>query len=534
MSITLPESDISAAPARPRPFPATSAADGAVGTDPSGAGLAELRRVSGTARVFVSMPWVEGVTPRILHDPERSRAYCGGEALERREGCFAVDEVGLATVDHGVLYGDAAFEGVLIAHGRIFTWREHLARMHQSCARLGISIPYDGVDLTRRLIDAVRQTGVADDERGYIRLVVSRGLGDLGVSPKKCVGSTVYAVCAKIQLYPEAAYRAGIGLSVARQVRRAMPQTLDPRVKSCNYLNNIRALLETLHEGTLETMMLTPDGYVAEATADNLFLVLREPGWEQDPSRVRVVTPSPDYCLNGITRALLMRAAREAGHRVEESATMLPGDWAGPDREAFLTGTGAGVMPVTSVGGVPVGDGRAGPVTQALRERFLRYLSDPALSIPLHATDEEIEAYLADEERPASIPAAPFLPAYDGNGGRAGENFVTELFRKVDARDWDALATSFAPDVVYERPGYEPLMGRERVMRFYREERVIASGQHSLERVVLDEGGGACWGRYVGVHRDGSPIDERFADVYTVDAEGRITTRRSYFYRPAI
>lgn len=406
MSIAVPDLALSRSPARPRPFPATG-----MDADPSGAALAELRRVSATARVFASMPCVDGVTPRILRDPERSRAHPTAEPLERREGCFRLDEIGLAAVDHGVLYGDAAFEGVLIAHGRVFTWREHLTRLHRSCARLGIPIPYDGVDLTRRLVDAVRETGVGEHERGYIRLVVSRGLGDLGISPLKCLGSTVYAVCARIQLYPEAAYQAGIGLSVARAVRRAMPETLDPRVKSCNYLNNIRALLETLGDGTLETMMLTPGGYVAEATADNLFLVIREPGWERDPGRVRVVTPSPDYCLNGITRALLMRASREAGHRVEESATLLPGDWAGPDREAFLTGTGAGVMPVTSVGGVPVGDGAAGPVTQALRERFLGYLADPALGLPLHATDDEIEAYLADEEHAAAaIPAAPFLP----------------------------------------------------------------------------------------------------------------------------
>lgn len=517
-------------PARARPFPATG-----IDVDPSGAALAELRRVSGTARLFASMPWVEGVTPRVLRDPERSRAYPTAEPLERREGCFALDEIGLASVDHGVLYGDAAFEGVLIAHGRVFTWREHLARLHRSCARLGISIPYDGVDLTRRLVDAVRQTGVARHERGYIRLVVGRGLGDLGVSPAKCVGSTVYAVCAKIQLYPEAAYRAGIGLSVAREVRRAMPQTLDPRVKSCNYLNNIRALLETQGERTLETMMLTPDGYVAEATADNLFLVLREPGWERDPARVRVVTPSPDYCLNGITRALLMRAAREAGHRVEESATLLPGDWAGPEREAFLTGTGAGVMPVTSVGGMPVGDGLAGPVTQALRERFLGYLADPALSVSLDATDDEIEAYLAEEARPAeAIPAAPFLPPFAGAENGASVDFVTELFRKIDARDWEDLGTAFAEDVVYERPGYETLVGRERVVRFYAQERVVAGGSHQLERIILEPGGGACWGRFTGVHRDGSAIDERFADFYTVDAEGRIRTRRSFFYRPAI
>lgn len=114
------------------------------------------------------------------------------------------------------------------------------------------------------------------------------------------------------------------------------------------------------------------------------------------------------------------------------------------------------------------------------------------------------------------------------------ENFVVELFRKIDARDWEALPSSFADDVVYERPGYPPLVGREAVMRFYRHERVIADGEHQLERVVLDDGGGACWGRLVGVHRDGSPLDERFADVYTLDEQGRIKTRRSYFFRPAI
>jgi branched-chain amino acid aminotransferase len=384
------ETPAPAAPAPHRPFAATENHVSA-----SEVGLAELRRISRTARVFVSMPFVEGVTPRVLRDPDRSRAHPTSEPLERREGCFAVDEIGLPVLDHGVLYGDAAFEGVLAAHGRLFTWREHLARLHQSCERLGISVPYDGVDLTRRLLDAVRETGVGPHERGYVRLVVTRGLGDLGVSPTRCVGSTVYAVCARIQLYPEEAYQRGIGLSVARRVRRPMADTLDPQVKSCNYLNNIRALLETLSEKSLETMMLTPDGFVAEATADNLFLVIREAGWETDPRRVRVVTPSPEYCLNGITRALLMRAARDAGYRVEESATMLPGDWAGPEREGFLTGTGAGVMPVTSVAGVPVGDGTAGPVTHALRQRFLAYMADPALSVSLDATDDEIETYLS-------------------------------------------------------------------------------------------------------------------------------------------
>lgn len=358
--------------------------------------------MSERARVFVSMPYLAGITPRVLADPSRSWQHPTTEPLERREGVFALDEIGLPLLDHGLLYGDAVFEGVLVAHGRLFTWKEHLQRLHDSADRLGIVLPHDGADLTRRLLGTVRRTGLAEDERGYIRLVATRGIGDLGIYPPKCVGSTVYAICSKIQLYPEAAYRRGISLSVAREVRRPGAETLDPGVKSCNYLNNIRALLETLDEGCLETVMLTREGFVAEATADNLFLVLREEGWEEDPARVRVITPSSAYCLDGITRRLLMRAGREAGYRVEESATLLPGDWAGPEREGFLTGTGAGVMPVIGIGGLPVGDGASGPVTHLLRERFFRYLADPAMGISLDASDEEINAYLAGS--PASSP----------------------------------------------------------------------------------------------------------------------------------
>jgi branched-chain amino acid aminotransferase len=298
-------------------------------------------------------------------------------------------------MDHGVLYGDAVFEGLLVAHGRVFTWREHLERLHASASRLGIDIPVDDAHLTRCLLAAVRATGVSADERGYVRLVVTRGLGDLGIAPSKCVGSTIYAICGTIRMYPEAAYRTGMGIAVAREVRRPLADTLDPRVKSCNYLNNIRALVETAAEGCNETLMLSPAGFVAEATADNLFLIVKEEGWEADPARVRVITPSPEYCLNGITRALMMRAAREVGHRVEESATMLPADFTQAGREAFLTGTGAGVMPVVAVSGAPVGDGTSGAVTHALRARFAEYLADPALGLALAAADDEIEAYLA-------------------------------------------------------------------------------------------------------------------------------------------
>jgi ketosteroid isomerase-like protein len=114
------------------------------------------------------------------------------------------------------------------------------------------------------------------------------------------------------------------------------------------------------------------------------------------------------------------------------------------------------------------------------------------------------------------------------------QNFVTEMFRKIDSRDWEALPSSFADDAVYERPGYAPLQGIDRIMKFYREERVIASGEHRLERVVIGDAAGASWGRFVGLHKNGSALDEAFADVYILNDQGKIKTRRSYFFRPAI
>lgn len=355
----------------------------------------DLVRICRDARIFVSMPYLEGITPRVLRQHPGSGAHDAGEALERRHGIFHVDEIGLPFFDHGLLYADSVFEGVLVVEGgRLFLWREHLERLHASARRLRIAIPYGDAELTRRVMETVRATPLRPGERGYIRLVVTRGLGDLGINPRKCVGSSVYCIVAGLQVYPEAAYQRGIAISVSRNIRRPAPDTLDPRIKHSNYLNNIMALLDTLDEGCMETMMLNPQGFVSEATADNLFLVRREEGWEDDPRRVTVVTPTADYCLNGITRQLLMRLAEEEGFTVRTSPTMLPSDWRGADREAFLTGTGAGLMAVTAVDGQVLGDGACGPATARLRRRFLAALADPALGIGVDADDARLRAYL--------------------------------------------------------------------------------------------------------------------------------------------
>jgi branched-chain amino acid aminotransferase len=355
----------------------------------------DLQEIAKTCRVFLSMPWLEGLTPRALRTTPGTESPATSEPLERRHGIFRPDEVGLSVFDHGALYGDSVFEGLLVVQGRLFTWREHLARLYSSARSLSIDVPYDPVDLSLHVLRTIAEADLDRRERAYVRLVLTRGLGDLGIYPPRCIGSTVFAIAARLQLYPEALYERGIELSVAREVRRPGIDVLDPNVKASNYLNNIRALLETLAEKRPETLMLTQQGFVSEATADNLFLVIREDGWESDPARVRVLTPPKEYCLEGITRGLILKAARAAGHTIEETSTMLPSDLTGAGREVFLTGTGAGLIPVVKVGHQDVGDGVPGPITRELRKSLIADMADPSLSVPVRATRQEVEEYLA-------------------------------------------------------------------------------------------------------------------------------------------
>ena len=356
-----------------------------------------LAEAAARARVFVSMPVVPGVTPRILLDPERSEAHLAHDdsLIERRHGTFALDEIGLPCFDHLVLYGDGCFEGILIPGGRIFLLKEHIERLWSSARALEIEIPYGKSELVRHLVEAAREVDFSSSGNGYIRLVVSRGMGDLGINPRKCVGATVFSLTSTIRLYPREMYETGIEIGMAQRIRRADASVLDPRIKSNNYLNNVLALIEgTRENGTLEALMLTRDGYVAEATVDNVFLVRHHPGWEQNPSRIEVLTPRREYCLNGITRALIIAMAREAGYTVDDEADLLPGDMTGPGRECFMTGTGAGVMPITRIAGQDVGDGRPGLVTHRFVEEMRAVQESPEFGLPITATEREIDAYL--------------------------------------------------------------------------------------------------------------------------------------------
>ena len=357
--------------------------------------LDTLLEVGRKARAFVSMPVVEGLTPRVLLDPARSSACTTSGDIPRRHGIFQLDEIGLPLLDHDALYGDACFEGILIKHGRVFLLREHLDRMWRSALELSIAIPYDRLSLTLHLLETIRQVAFEPKDNPYIRLVVSRGLGDLGINPKKCVGSTLFALVSTIRLYPPEAYENGIPLGVARTIRRPGATVLDPRIKSNNYLNNVLALQEGCDgSSNVECVMLNQEGFVAEATVDNIFVVLKEEGWQKDPSRVRVLTPSPFYCLNGITRLTILRLARELGYTTEESPTLLPLDLVGQNREVFMTGTGAFVMPISSVAGHRVGNGKPGEITRALLSRITETMAEPGCGLDIHADSEMVRCYL--------------------------------------------------------------------------------------------------------------------------------------------
>ena len=374
------------------------------------AAVEALQEVSRKARIFLSMPSIEGITPRALMQSPNAETLDAGEFLPRRHGLFHLDEIGLSCLDHVGIYGDGVFEGIIIRQGRIFLMKEHVDRLWRSASRISLNVPYRPIELTMKVLEAARQVSFSGDQRGYIRLVVTRGIGDLGINPAKCIGATVFALVSTIRIYPEKAYESGIEVGVTRYVRQPDESIIDPTVKSNNYLTNVLALLEGT-EGTdyLESIILTRDGFIAEATVDNLFLVRRQPGWESDPSQILIETPRPRYCLNGITRAMVLRFSREMGYQVNEHADILPMNLIGDDREVFMTGTAAGVMPIVKVTDHPVGDGRPGPITQRLRQRLVAAMESPEFGLPVDATEAEAEKYLLSPGL-LSVPEAEELP----------------------------------------------------------------------------------------------------------------------------
>src|SRR5680860_1496342 len=271
----------------------------------------------------------------------------------------AEEEAKLSVFDHGLLYGDGVFEGIRAYNGRVFELEGHIKRLYDSAKAIALDIPMSRTDMIEATLETVRRNGLED---GYIRLVVTRGVGDLGLNPVKCEKPTVFIIAATIRLYAEEMYRDGLKI-ITCSTRRNTPQAIDPAVKSLNYLNNILASVELRGTGAHEGLMLNTDGYVAECTADNFFIV-------RDGC---IVTPAPGVgALRGITRAVVMNLVREEmGREVEEGLYTLYDVYTAD--EAFLTGTAAEVAPVVELDGRSIGSGRPGEMTLELMERFRAY-----------------------------------------------------------------------------------------------------------------------------------------------------------------
>jgi len=268
---------------------------------------------------------------------------------------YPKSEAKISVFDHGLLYGDGVFEGIRVYSGRIFRFNEHMDRLYESARSIGLTVPLSRGELEEAVIYTVKTNGLRD---AYIRLVITRGVGDLGLDPRKCEHGSVIVIVDKIQLYPEKLYKEGISVITA-STRRVSPDMLNPLVKSLNYLNNILANMEANHAGCPESLMLNAQGLVAECSGDNIFIV----------KNGKLLTPGPDQgILLGVTRAVTIELAGKLGITVHESQLTRHDIYVAD--ECFLTGTGAELVPVISLDDRTIGDGRPGPITGKLFKEF--------------------------------------------------------------------------------------------------------------------------------------------------------------------
>jgi branched-chain amino acid aminotransferase len=261
----------------------------------------------------------------------------------------------VSVFDHGLLYGDGVFEGIRVYNRRIFRHDAHLDRLYMSAQALALKIPLTLPDMRSAVEETVRRNQ-RDDV--YIRLIVTRGVGELGIDPLSCPQPSVIVIVNDVRVYPRELYAGGITVmtSATRQVSH---EAVDPRIKSLNYLKNILAKIDAQQAGAPEAIMLNPEGFIAECTADNLFLV----------SKGQLLTPSPqDGALGGITRGVILELAAEARIPAAE-ARLTRYDLYTAD-EAFVSGTGAELMPVSIADGRAIGGGTPGPITRRLTEVF--------------------------------------------------------------------------------------------------------------------------------------------------------------------
>jgi branched-chain amino acid aminotransferase len=261
----------------------------------------------------------------------------------------------ISVFDHGLLYGDGVFEGIRAYHGRVFKLKEHIDRLFYSAKAILLEIPMAPEKIASAVLESCRINKIRD---GYIRLVVTRGIGTLGLNPRSCKNPSVIVIADKIQVYPPELYARGMEIVTVPTVRN-LHSAVNPAVKSLNYLNNILAKIEANNAGVEEAVMLNASGFVAECTADNLFIV----------KNGELLTP-PLYAgaLYGITRQTVMELARQSGIKVSEP-NLTRYDLFCAD-ECFLTGTGAEIMPVIKIDGRVIGNGKPGIITRQLVKEY--------------------------------------------------------------------------------------------------------------------------------------------------------------------
>jgi branched-chain amino acid aminotransferase len=279
-----------------------------------------------------------------------TKVYISGKYYDKNEAKISV-------FDHGLLYGDGVFEGIRVYGGKVFRLPEHIDRLYDSAKAILLDIPISKEEMA----NAVRRTVQINDRReGYIRALVTRGSGSLGLDPRRTTDPQVIIIVEDISLYPPELYEQGMEVASVGTIR-THPSALNPRIKSLNYLNNIMAKMEAIRAGCLEAIMQNHKGEIAEGSGDNIFIV----------KHGRVRTPSLDSgILEGVTRNAVIELARAAGLTVDETS-LTRHDLYTAD-EVFLTGTAAEIVPVVKVDGRQIGSGKPGPITRQLREAFLR------------------------------------------------------------------------------------------------------------------------------------------------------------------
>lgn len=268
---------------------------------------------------------------------------------------YRKDEAKVSVFDHGFLYGDGVFEGIRVYDGNVFRLKEHLERLYDSAKSIMLEIPMTMEEMQQAVVDAVRKNGLRN---AYIRLVVSRGVGSLSLDPESCSNPQVIIIVDQVRLFSKELYENGLPI-VTVPTRRNIPDALNPKIKSLNYLNNVLVKIEANRAGVGEALMLNEHGYVAEGSGDNIFIVKKG-----------VLYTPPGYvgALEGITRRAIMDLADQLGYPVKEQPFTRHDVYIAD--EAFLTGTAAEVIAVVEVDGRRIGTGKPGPITRRLLEEF--------------------------------------------------------------------------------------------------------------------------------------------------------------------